>query len=398
MSNFSLNHYLEHSLKREITELYTSVAIRNFAFSMIAIFEPVYLYKLYGSISIVLLYYAVAYTLYLFTVSFGAKAAAKYGFEHCIFYSVPFAILYFLSLSQIPNYGWLVFFAILFYTGYKVLFWPAYHTDFAHYSKSGYRGREMSILSLTSTMAMIAGPIVGGLVLTKFGFEVLFVIVSIISLISAIPLFTTREKFEPHRFSYKKAWKRFLKPYNHYKRKDSISYFGYGEELVSMVVWPIFIFLIIEKFYLMGILMSIVIASIAVSSLYIGKLSDMLNRKDKRKLLKYSTILLAISWFLRPFALNWLGILLVDIFSKGSKNGIMYPLRTFVYSGGGNQKGFLKYIIFYEMSLTTGKMLVAWIIFFISLYLSGPSFWFVIFSLAGLWSLLFLSKFFYKKP
>jgi len=397
MFNSFLNRYLEHNLKCEITELYTSIAIRNFAFSMIAIFEPVYLYKLYGSISIVLLYYAVAYTVYLFSVSFGAKAAAKYGFEHCIFYSVPFAILYFLSLSQIPNYGWLVFFAILFYTGYKVLFWPAYHTDFAHYSKSGYRGREMSILSLTSTMAMIAGPIVGGLVLTKFGFEVLFVIVSIISLISAIPLFTTREKFEPHRFSYKKAWKRFLKPYNHYKRKDSISYFGYGEELVSMVVWPIFIFLIIEKFYLMGILMSIVIASIAVSSLYIGKLSDMLNRKDKRKLLKYSTILLAISWFLRPFALNWLGILLVDIFSKGSKNGIMYPLRTFVYSGGGNQKGFLKYIIFYEMSLTTGKMLVAWIIFFISLYLSGPSFWFVIFSLSGLWSLLFLSKFFYKK-
>ncbi|MCK4919130.1 MAG: MFS transporter [Candidatus Pacebacteria bacterium] len=397
MSNFFLNRYLEHSLKREIIELYTSIAIRNFAFSMIAIFEPVYLYKLYGSISIVLLYYAVAYTIYLFTVSFGAKAAARYGFEHCIFYSVPFAILYFLSLSQVPSHGWLIFFAILFFTGYKILFWPSYHTDFAHYSKSGYKGRELSILSLTSTIAMIAGPVVGGLILTKFGFEVLFIIVSIISLISAIPLFTTREKFEPHKFSYKKSWRRFLNPYNHYKRKDSISYFGYGEEFVAMVAWPIFIFLIIKEFYLMGIIMSVVIISISITSLYVGKLSDILSRKGKRKLLKYSTILLAISWFLRPFALNWLSILLVDIFSKGSKNGIIYPLRTFVYSGGENHKGFLKYIIFYEMSLTAGKMFIAWIIFFISLYISGPNFWFVVFSLAGLWSLLYLSRLFYKK-
>ena len=88
MSNFFIDHYLKHSLRREISELYVSIAIKNFAFSMIAIFEPVYIYKLYGSLSIVLLYYAVAYTLYLFLVPFGAKAAAKYGFEHCIFYSI----------------------------------------------------------------------------------------------------------------------------------------------------------------------------------------------------------------------------------------------------------------------------------------------------------------------
>lgn len=397
MSKFSLNNYLEHSLRREITELYMSIAIRNFAFSMIVIFEPIYLYKIYNSISIVLLYYAFAYTAYLFTVSLGAKAAAKFGFEHCIFYSIPLAIFYFLSLSQIPNYDWMVLFSILFFTGYKVLFWPSYHTDFAHYSKTGYKGRELSILSTTSTIAMIAGPILGGLILTRFGFEVLFVIVSIVSLISAIPLFTTREKFESHKFSYRKSWKRFLKPYNHYKRNDSISYFGYGEESVSLIIWPIFIFLIIEKFYLMGAITSIVILSLAISSLYIGKLSDILNRKDKKKLLKYSTFLLAISWFFRPFALNWLSILLVDIFSKSSKNGIIYPLRTFVYSGGGSHKGFLKYIVFYEMSLTSGKMIVTWIMFFLSLYLSNSNLWFVSFFFAGLWSFLFLSKFSSKK-
>ena len=114
MLNFFTDHFFKHHLRHEIFELYTSVAIRNFAFSMIAIFEPLYLYELYNSISIVFLYYAVVYTIYLFVLPFGAKAAAKYGFEHCIFYSVPFAILFFLSLSQVPNYGWMIFAAIVF--------------------------------------------------------------------------------------------------------------------------------------------------------------------------------------------------------------------------------------------------------------------------------------------
>lgn len=393
MFDFFINQYLQHNLRHEIKELYTAVAVKDFAFSMIAIFEPVYLYKMYGSLSIVFLYYAISSTIYFFLIPLGAKAAAKHGFEHCIFYSIPFAILYFLTLSQVPNHWWFIFFALIFSVGYKLLFWPSYHTDFAHYSKDGYKGRELSTLSFISTMASIIGPVMGGIILTKFGFEVLFVIVSIVSLISVVPLFTTREKFIPHNFSYKKAFRRFLNPYNRYKRNDSLAYFGYGEEMISAIGWSIFIFLVVKEFYIMGIIASIVAVSIAVMALYVGKLADTLTNKNKNELLASSAILLSISWFLRPFAANWLGVLLVDILSKCPKTGITYPLHTFVYSGGGDShKGFLKYIVFYEMSLNVSKALAMWIIFAISLVLSGFNFWFVIFSLGGFWSLLYLFK------
>ncbi len=396
MSNFFIYHYLKHNLRNEISELYISIAIKNFAFSMIAIFEPIYLYKLYDSLSIVFLYYLVCYAIYFFAVPLGAKAAAKYGFEHCIFYSIPFAILYFLALSQLPNFGFLIVFAVLFLVIYKALFWPAYHTDFAHYSSKGYKGRELGTLSLITTIVTIIGPIIGGIVLTKFGFETLFVLVSIISLLSVIPLFVTREKFEPHKFSYRKAFNRFLNPYNQYKRKNSIAYFGYGEEIIAMVGWPIFIFLLIEKFYFIGLLMGIVVLFTSISCLYIGKLSDTLSKRGRKKLFLSSTIFYAVTWFLRPFAGNWLGILLVDFVSKGLRPGIYYPLLTFVYTGGGNNKGFLKYTVFYEMSLTLGKVLVTFAALLLAIFLSGSSFlWFALFGLAGLWTFMFM--FAYKK-
>ncbi|MCK5490380.1 MAG: MFS transporter [Candidatus Pacebacteria bacterium] len=397
MSNFFLNHYLKHTLRHELTELYASVAIKNFAFSMIVIFEPIYLYTLYDSLAIVFMYYAVAYTLYFFTVSIGAKAAAKYGFEHCIFYSIPFGILYFLSLSQLPNYPWLIFVAIILMVIYKSLFWPSYHTDFAHYGVSGFKGREISALAFILTIATILGPIIGGIILVNFSFQVLFIVVSTISLISAIPLFATREQFIPHHFSYKDSFKRFLKPYGNYKRNDSIAYFGFGEEVIAAVGWPIFVYLIIEKFDLMGVIMSVVIFSIAIISLYMGKLSDVLRKRDKKKLVTYGTMIYVIAWILRPFSANWLGVLLVDIMSKGSKTAINNPLLTYIYSAGKNHKGFLKYNIFCEMSLSAGKALAAWGVALIAIiwgYYGNFDFWFVSFAFAGVWSLFYLFKFY----
>ena len=397
MSNFFLNHYLKHTLRHEISELYVSVAIKNFAFSMITIFEPIFIYLLYDSLAIVFAYYAIAYTLYFFTAPIGAKAAAKYGFEHCIFYSIPFGILYFLTLSQLASFPWLAFVAIIFMVMYKTLFWPSYHTDFAHYGVSGYKGREISALSFILTIATILGPIVGGVILVNFGFQILFIVVSLVSLISVIPLFATREQFEPHHFSYRDSFRRLLKPYGHYKRKDSISFFGFGEEVIAAIGWPIFIFLIIEKFDLMGILFSIVILSISVISLYMGKLADILKAGDKKRLVTYGTIIYFIAWILRPFSVNWLGVLLVDIMSKGSKTAINYPLLTYIYSAGKNHKGFLKYNIFCEMSLSAGKALAAWSVALIAIawnYYGNFDFWIVSFSFAGVWSLLYLFRFY----
>lgn len=384
-----------HSLRREISELYATITIKNFAFSMMSIFEPIFIYNQFHSLSAVFLFYAAVYLFYFISLPLGAKAASKYGFEHCIFYSVPFAIFYFLTLSQIPNNKTLMIFSILFVVAYKTLFWPSYHSDFAHYSRSGYRGREISMLSFVSTMATVIGPVLGGIIISTFGFRVLFVIVSMVSLVSIIPIFTTREKFHPHTFSYSKAFERIYKPSNHYKPKDFLAYLGFGEEIISVVAWPIFVYLLIDKYYLMGIIMSVLAIILALITLYVGKLSDILNIKGRRKLLNSSEIIRFLSWLLRPFASNWLGVILIDTISSGAKIGINYPILTGAYNKGDSHRGFLEYVIYFEMSLALGKFIIAIISAVIASLVTGFYMWFSIFSLAGFWSLLFLFR--YKK-
>ena len=66
--------YLQYFLKRERTELYLSVAIRNFALGLALIFEPIYLFLYFHhSLSKTLLFFALIYSAYGLLVPFGAK-------------------------------------------------------------------------------------------------------------------------------------------------------------------------------------------------------------------------------------------------------------------------------------------------------------------------------------
>ena len=393
MSNFFINHYLQHSLRREISELYVSVAIKNFAFSMVAIFEPIYLYKIYNSISVVILYYAAVYTVYLFALPLGAKIASRYGFEHSMFYGLIAVIFYFAVLYSLAFYPWLIIFSVLLVVLYKSLFWPAYHADFAHYGNIKNRGKELSAYRLISSLAAIAGPFIGGLILFYFDFPILFTIVSIVTLASAIPLFTTREKFAPNHFSYRKSFERILKPSSRYKFRSFLSYAGFGENIVAVVIWPIFIFLLLDRsFTYLGSLTSMVALISIIASLYIGRFVDSFTKKDRKKLLSLSALICLFAWLMRPFVANWPGVLLVDTFSKGSESGVRIPTLSFVYNKG-ESRGFMNYVMFSEMSSAIGKMLIMWALFFVSLILIGqPLFWFwlISFVLAGIWSLLYL--------
>lgn len=56
MIHFNILKLFPSFLKREIAELYITVAIKTFALSMISVFEPLYFYQLGFSIPQILLF------------------------------------------------------------------------------------------------------------------------------------------------------------------------------------------------------------------------------------------------------------------------------------------------------------------------------------------------------
>jgi len=371
---------------REISELYVSMAIRRLAVSMIAIFEPVFIYKLFGSLRTVMLYYAVIYTFYLFLIPVGGKIISRYGFEHTILYSIPIIIIYNLLLFAMPQFPYLLFYsAAITMAFYKSLFWPAYHTNMAHYGNSKNRGGEIAGITAVSSMAGIIGPLLGGLVIAFLGFKVLFVIVAFLFFASAFPLFTTLEQFQPAHLSYWKTFKRMLKPYASYTRKDQIAYWGSAEELSVMILWPMYIFLMIGSISKMGGIVTFALLLSSLAALYIGRIS---NKEDSRKkIIKISVISNAILWFIKPFVNTLRGIFATDAGARNLYNFIWVPFSSIIYEKG-QARGFLKYTLFFEMNLCLAKAALAWMFVIILCFTQS---WFILFGLTGIVGLLYLN-------
>lgn len=383
MLEYIKNKICAYSLRREISELYASIAIKSFAVSMIAIFEPIFLFNIFHSIKWVILFYLLVYLCYFFLIPLGGHLVSRHGFEHSILLSIPLIIFYFFLLYQIKNYYFLFFIAPFILAIYKSIYWPAQHTDMAHYGNSYQRGTEVSICFSLYNIISIIGPLVGGFIISIFGFKVLFLLSSFIMFTSAIPLFSTKEFFIPNDFSYVAAMRRFFKPHANYTRKVELAFLGFGAELIRIIIWPIFIYLVIGDYKVIGILITLSLSIASICSLIIGKAID---RKKGGMIIKASVIFSFFTWIFRYFLASLTGIFIIDFLDRNIEQGISLPVRAFAFEEG-KKRGFLKYIVFSEMSLAIGKILISIISLII---LSFTDSCFLIFFIAGVFSLFYL--------
>jgi MFS family permease len=207
-------NFLPYRMSRQTKELFVSNIIINLALAMVLIFEPIYLFKLGYQIYQIALFYLAVYVLYFFALPLGAKFANKYGYENGMFFGSVLYIPFYLSLFLITKFSFMFYVAIIFYVLQKMFYWPAFHGNFSHNSVNREEGREISSSSISSSLMFIFGPITGGIIITYFGFSVLFIIASMLFLFSNIPMLLTKESFTKRNFEYSFIFKDLFKKSN----------------------------------------------------------------------------------------------------------------------------------------------------------------------------------------
>lgn len=380
--------FFAQRLTRQVRELYSTTLILDLAVSMIAIFEPAFLYlyfskffSLTATLQCVALFYLAVYLVYFFLMPVGAKFARRFGYENSIAIASIFQIIFYLSLFSINLFPPAIFLASVFYGVAKTFFWPAYHSNFAKFSSTGEQGRQLSNLYALESIVFISGPLLGGLILNFFGFKVLFVVVSILLLASNIPMLITKEVFDPKTYSYLDSFRRL---WQGVKDRRVFSYLGFGEEWIALTMWPIFMFLTAKDFLGLGIISSSSIFVTTLVILFVGRLAD---KNNKITILRWGAIFYFFSWLLKILARTATGIVMLDIYSRISKNFIALPLTAGLYDDA-QQASTMDTVMFFEMSLVIGKI-VAILACLLVLFVSTPG-WNSMFILAGLFTLFYL--------
>ncbi len=380
--------FFASSLAQQVKELYSSTLILNFAAMAISLFEPVFLYLIFikthdlaGSLQLVLYFYLVVYALYFVLLPLGAKIAKGFGYEHTIALSTVFMVIYYACLFAGQFHPLTLWIAAVVYAIDKALYWPAYHADFARFSNNGERGREISNLTVLNSAVEVIGPLGAGFILKFYDFKILFILASVLIFLSNIPMLITKEKVQPKPFPYFEAYKRL---FSKERRRYFWAYLGFGEELIAMVIWPIFIYLVVGDFLGLGLISGFSIILATAVYLYIGHISD---KHDRRVVLRAGSIFYFFGWLFRLLARTVMGIFMIDSYSRITKQAVVIPMMSDVYQEA-KEESVMGTVVFFEMALTIGKILAMLLsIALLNIFVPG---WNALFILAGVMSLLYL--------
>lgn len=353
--SFRKARYFDGMLSHGIVSLLTSRVIINIAGGFFGIFLPIFLYQLFGKdIKLVAMYYLAGQILYLFFLPLGAQLLNKFGFRHSLQLSTVCGALYYLGLRLLTedNMHYIIPFLVIIIAIWRILYWVPYHVDFAKFSGKRNRGKIVGFMQSIFSLIGVVAPIVAGWIITKYDYNTLFIIGTLIYLCSFLPYITTPRTKEKFVWGYFQTWNKL------FKKKHigtTIAFMADGaENVVGVIIWPIFIFILLEGDYMkVGSISSAVVLVTIAAQLIMGKYAD---KKPKKSMLKFGTIWYAAIWVGKMFILTFFHIFLADMFHKFSKIFLRIPFDAATYEIAADQGHYVdEFTVLHEMALIIGK-------------------------------------------
>lgn len=352
--------------------IYSSRVIAGISSALLGLFLPIFLYEFFGlSLRMVLLYYLLDYTIYLFAVAPGAKFALnKLGIKGAIIISVAWGALYYLMffliarssasvasiLAEHGNYSiGLLGLTILFINLQRCLYWAPVHTDLSKFTDKENRGKELSLLeaSLIAFHAII--PVFAGWLLVTYNYDVLFVVSVFTFILSIVPLFNLPATEEKFSWTLRETWKEF---FSKKRRRTVLAFMGDGaENVASGIIWPIFIWEILKgNYWQVGAISSLIVITTIILQLFVGRFAD---NGRKEKILKYGTVFYALGWVIKIFIATAFQIFVVSTYHNMTRIFMRTPFDALIYERAADQGHFVdEYTVIHEMALMAGRVVI----------------------------------------
>ncbi len=350
------------SLKKDVNGIYLIHSIRGFIFSLFGIFIPIYLLTLDFSIVLVLSYFIIRQISILLTNFCVASIANKLGLKHTMLISLPLSLIYLLLLpllSSFPNLY--LFFGLAFISGAEAaLYWVPMHSLFARSTKKEEKSSQVGRLLSFQHIAGMLAPLIGGTITLFYGIEVLFGIAIILLMIPLGILLYTPE-IKPHiNFNFRHGLGLLKK----YKRHYYLTCSEIIGSTTESIIWPLFVFLVLKNEFSIGLIGTLLGVGTVFFSLFMGHRTNKTNRK---KIVKFAALMLAIVWTSKFFAESSIMIYVLSIISGFFVIMFSVPNTAETYELANKEKHIDEFIIFREVPITIGKILLLLIsMFFLS--------------------------------
>jgi len=325
--------------------MYWTMALKTFAVSLVGVFVPAFLYKLGYSFQSIILYFLIRELAELVMVLPTSAAMRWFGIKQTYTAGSLLTLAGLLMLYKLPTNPHLFGYTALVEGIAISLFFLPYHYMFsaAVTRKSG--GRQVGLMDIIVCIVAAIGPLVGGLLASRYGLQAVLLIAIGFVVLALVPLFKGAKKERLQVFSY-------VKPFAMLKSRDSMSNMGFGvTEMVATIIWPLFIFWVVKSYATVGIIISLSMVLIVLLDWVAGKLTD---NGGKSKLLRAGAVSSAVVHGVRILATGFGSITLINLASDITHTLFRVPwTREFYAHAGVKQRG--TYIAAMELAVCVGR-------------------------------------------
>lgn len=356
--------------KEGITSVIAVVTLHRFAAELIWLFSPLYVlgigrslgFSIRNSFLVVIGYFLLLFLTKLLATPLAENSSFRIGYRRTLIISViPFLFfIIFLSLSQ--NRPFLLVPVAIFWGIHTALFWFGYHGLFVKRADQKQFGKQTGIAQALYILVSVITPVLGGLIILKLGYQVLFLIAGAIFVFGVMVVFFSREIKPYHDARIIKVLQLFGT-----HKKVATAYLGWGlETAIYGVIWPVFLFLLVGKILSFSEIVSAAVLLTAIITYLVGLIVDRIGEKG---VVDFGSVVNSLTWMARAIVKAPVLIVGVDGIYRVTEQMLAVPLSVLSYKkaidGGTSQA-----LYFREISLNVGaiiSLIVVGVLIFLNL-------------------------------
>ena len=355
-----LNHSIfAHRQFRYLGAFYLHSITRLFAVALFQLFNGIYIFQSLRGLNIEY-HHALSFTTLIFALIFLVQALsvapslwliAKKGLKFSVMWGSMFLILFYLMLILGATEP--IFFILAAVCGGAQigLYWTSYHLYFAELTDDKRQVKELSLSSALSSIVSIGAPAFGGLVISYSGFNMLFIVISILLLLAIWPL-----KYLPPQKDIISVdiLKTVFALAPKMERKSYLALFGISiTDITYMLFWPIFIFPIMTAFVGVGFTGSLVSFIAMLTTIAAGFLID---RYGPKRVIRILAPLDAIVWVIKSLTNTPFQVFFASGASAVTRSTQAVTLDSSIYQRARHED-LVAFIVQREVGMSVGKFL-----------------------------------------
>lgn len=357
-------HFWRYADFDDISKLYTARALRDFSLRLVMIFVSIYLYNLGYSLAFIFAYLGIYYAIKVPMTILAGYAVIRIGPRHSTFYAnilyIPtiLAMIFLRPPDEMMTTLWILGGIILLQSFSASLYEFAMMLNYAKMKGAKGVGKQLGTMQMLEKITGIVAPVVGGVIASWWGPEVLMVIASVILGLAALPLARTSEpinktqKIRWRKFPWKRTWRNML--------SQGAAGFDY---ITSGSVWQLYLVVAVfvaskEIYAVVGILSSIATFAALISAYAFGKLID---RNRGKELLKWGVYFKAVTNFLRPAIVTPIGAASTSAVAEISSTAYSLAFMRGLYDTADRHSYRLNYLMLMAIASDSGAAVASFI-------------------------------------